>query len=69
MISNAELYLASKGKIASRRTYELIEYMRLEFPNAGRSELESEMEKKAVLLKDLHRVDEIAKRAVDRRTA
>lgn len=67
MISNAELYLASKGKSGRPRTYELLEYMRVEFPHIGRSELESEIERKTVLLRNLHRVDEIAKRAVNGR--
>ena len=67
MISNAELYLASKGKVTRPRMYELLECMRVEFPNKGMNEIESDIERTTVLLRDLHRVEEIAKRAADGR--
>jgi len=65
MISNAELYLASKGRVARPRMYELLECMRVEFPNKEMSEIESDIERTTVLLRDLRRVNSIAKRAVD----
>jgi len=65
MISNAELYLASKGRVARPRMYELLECMRVEFPNKEMSEIESDIERTTVLLRDLRRVNSIAKRAAD----
>jgi hypothetical protein len=65
MISNAELYLASKGKVAGPKEYELLECMRLEFPYKGKEESESDIERTTILLTDLHKVDVIARKAVD----
>jgi hypothetical protein len=65
MISNAELYLASKGKVAGSKEYELLECMRLEFPYRGKEESESDIERTTILLTDLHKVDVIARKAVD----
>ena len=45
--------------------YELLECMRVEFPNKEMSEIESDIERTTVLLRDLRRVNSIAKRAVD----
>jgi hypothetical protein len=68
MISNAELHLASKGMVAGPKgpkEYELLECMRLEFPYRGKKELKSDIERATILLTDLHRVDVIARKAVD----
>jgi hypothetical protein len=64
MISNAEIYSATRGMVRGRRTREMLEAIRVEYPGRSDDEITSAYERTRILLTDLHKVDVIASRIV-----